>query len=111
MRQVAWLMLKRIFTIPNGLILLWVLALWWGERMVFRDSIEQCAWEGWERWVSVLFLLLNCFDISFVCVNYSLSNIPRGSLKEQRRIVSHSSQILNWLILIRTPVDLGLFRL
>ncbi|MCJ1478919.1 hypothetical protein MMC13_007603 [Lambiella insularis] len=35
-----------------GLILLWVLLLWWGERQVFRNSISSCQWESWEAWPS-----------------------------------------------------------
>lgn len=43
---------KVIFTIPNALIVLWICTLWWGERTVFRDSVESCVWSDWEKWVS-----------------------------------------------------------
>ncbi|KAJ5547452.1 hypothetical protein N7494_005037 [Penicillium frequentans] len=49
-RRSAVLVFKRVFTIANAVILLWVLTLWWGERTVFRKSIEACAWENWESW-------------------------------------------------------------
>lgn len=38
--------------LPLLLIATWILTLWWGERVVFRRSIEQCAWDRWETWVS-----------------------------------------------------------
>ncbi|KGO66505.1 hypothetical protein PITC_012230 [Penicillium italicum] len=41
---------KRIFTIPNAIILLWVFSIRWGERTVFQDSINQCLWDSWEEW-------------------------------------------------------------
>ncbi|KAL4886806.1 hypothetical protein BJY04DRAFT_176590 [Aspergillus karnatakaensis] len=44
--------IKTLFTVPNGLILLWVCTLWWGERSVFRKSLESCAWNAWENWPS-----------------------------------------------------------
>src|SRR5688572_18679385 len=30
--------IRRMFRIPNLLIFLWVFTLWWGERLVFRQS-------------------------------------------------------------------------
>ncbi|KKZ67036.1 hypothetical protein EMCG_07268 [[Emmonsia] crescens] len=44
-----WL-LRLVCSLQNILILLWVVTLWWGERKVFRDSVRECAWAGWERW-------------------------------------------------------------
>ncbi|KAJ5900025.1 Manganese ion homeostasis (Fr) [Penicillium taxi] len=43
-------MFKNIFTVANGVILLWILTLWWGERTVFQEHIDACVWQGWERW-------------------------------------------------------------
>ncbi len=43
---------KTLFTIPNALVVLWIWTLWWGERTVFRDSVESCVWSDWEKWVS-----------------------------------------------------------
>ncbi|KAL2807744.1 hypothetical protein BJX63DRAFT_411370 [Aspergillus granulosus] len=48
-RAARWL-----FTITNGLILLWIWTLWWGERGVFQESLESCAWGSWEKWVRYL---------------------------------------------------------
>ncbi len=40
-----------LISIPNGLIILWIASLWWGERLVFQQSISKCDWNIWERWV------------------------------------------------------------
>lgn len=46
----TWRTVRRIFTVSNGLVLLWVLTLWWGERTVFWDSVDNCVWQSWEKW-------------------------------------------------------------
>src|SRR5215471_4508937 len=43
--------LRFALSLRSVLILLWVFTLWWGERRVFRDSVDGCRWEKWERWV------------------------------------------------------------
>lgn len=43
----------RVFTMANVLVVLWLWMLWWGERRVFEDSLEGCAWGEWETWVSI----------------------------------------------------------
>jgi hypothetical protein len=43
--------LRGQFNLHNGLILIWVVLLWWGERSVFRQSTEACEWRKWENWV------------------------------------------------------------
>ena len=43
---------RRVATVTNFLILFWFWMLWWGERTVFRESLESCSWENWEKWVS-----------------------------------------------------------
>lgn len=48
----ATYILKRVFTIANAVIVIWAYTLWWGERTVFQQSIDACAWGNWERWVS-----------------------------------------------------------
>ncbi|KAB8248620.1 hypothetical protein BDV35DRAFT_160746 [Aspergillus flavus] len=48
-----WRIFRHIFTITNALAVLWFFTLWWGERAVFQDSLERCAWENWERWVCI----------------------------------------------------------
>lgn len=48
----VWRAFKAVFSVANALILLWVWTLWWGERTVFRESLESCAWGNWEHWVS-----------------------------------------------------------
>ena len=37
--------------VPLVLILVWGVVLWWGEEVVFRRSVEDCAWSNWESWV------------------------------------------------------------
>ncbi|KAE8347469.1 hypothetical protein BDV24DRAFT_122174 [Aspergillus arachidicola] len=45
-----WRIFRHIFTVTNALAVLWFFTLWWGERAVFQDSLERCAWENWEQW-------------------------------------------------------------
>ena len=35
---------------PLGLIIIWMVALWYGEEAVFTNSVEACAWGQWEGW-------------------------------------------------------------
>ena len=37
-----------------GLIIIWVVVLWWGERGAFSASVSNCSWSTWEQWVSLL---------------------------------------------------------
>jgi hypothetical protein len=46
--------LKSILSIPTAVILLWIYSIWWGERRVFEDHINQCLWDTWEEWVSAV---------------------------------------------------------
>lgn len=46
--------LRTLLDARIGLILLWALVLWWGEVMVFRRRVGDCAWESWESWVGTL---------------------------------------------------------
>lgn len=41
---------RSLLRITSGLIIIWLIAVWWGERGVFNSAIRQCAWESWERW-------------------------------------------------------------
>ena len=57
-RAAAWLeaavrtlRLQDIINIPVGIVLLWILVLWWGEEHVFNRSISTCEWDKWETWV------------------------------------------------------------
>ena len=36
-----------------GLVVIWVLMLWWGERITFGSSVSSCEWEKWEHWVPI----------------------------------------------------------
>jgi len=42
---------KRLFTLVNGLVLLWWVVLYWGERGIFNSAVESCNWDKWEDWV------------------------------------------------------------
>ena len=54
-------LLRLVLTIPNLLLLVWLGTLWWGERTVFKDSVQECKWDSWESWVSTV--LLAGYDI------------------------------------------------
>lgn len=41
--------LNSIFSVHLGLILVWVLTLWWGEKMSFKWTVADCAWARWEN--------------------------------------------------------------
>ena len=43
--------LRRLFTVANAVVLMWIFTLWWGERTVFQEHIDACVWENWEHWV------------------------------------------------------------
>jgi hypothetical protein len=49
---------KSAFSIPTAVILLWIYTIWWGERRIFEDHINQCLWDSWEEWVSAVLLAL-----------------------------------------------------
>lgn len=53
LKTLAFRAAKRLFTVTNAVVLLWVYTLWWGERTVFDEHLSACAWENWEEWVSV----------------------------------------------------------
>ena len=68
-RGVALGAIQRMFTVANAVILLWIAVLWWGERTVFRQSVENCVWDGWEKWVYAFpFLPFRCLLIIFVYI-------------------------------------------
>jgi hypothetical protein len=48
---------KRLFTLVNGLVLLWWVVLYWGERGVFNSAVESCNWDKWEDWVRPYFTI------------------------------------------------------
>lgn len=41
---------RDILGIPLALVIIWMIALWWGEEGVFRRSVDACAWDRWESW-------------------------------------------------------------
>lgn len=51
-KQEALRIAKELVSLKSALILLWVFTLWWGERTIFRESLSNCVWQGWEKWVS-----------------------------------------------------------
>ncbi|KUJ24128.1 uncharacterized protein LY89DRAFT_703337 [Mollisia scopiformis] len=41
---------RRLLSLPHAFIAIWVVLLLWGERWVFRSSVQECKWENWESW-------------------------------------------------------------
>ncbi|KAI9371225.1 hypothetical protein BJX61DRAFT_39473 [Aspergillus egyptiacus] len=50
LKALGWRTVKYLFTVTHALIFLWICTLWWGERRVFQDSLQSCAWDAWENW-------------------------------------------------------------
>jgi hypothetical protein len=50
-RECSW---RRLFSLPHFLVAVWIVALMYGERWVFKKSVQECAWDNWERWVSCM---------------------------------------------------------
>jgi hypothetical protein len=44
-------LLRRLFSLVNVIILIWIFTLYWGERTLFSRSIDACDWRHWESWV------------------------------------------------------------
>lgn len=95
LQATLWLVLKSIFTVANGLIVLWLFTLWWGERTVFQESIDRCVWDSWEKWVGC-----PCSLAYFWPVDVS-------SHKVRRRTMSPSLPTLNSWTPIHTPAGRG----
>ena len=89
-------------SLPFLFITTWILTLWWGERVVFRRSIAQCAWDRWETWVSTT-LGPRCGGTIGLTVECS----PRTLFLT----MSLCWQTLNWLIHIHTLAAHGLYLL
>lgn len=79
---------KSLLNIPTALILIWILALWWGEVGTFRSSVNRCDWHNWERWVCPLKPPLMC----------GLRADATHSPKVLLLTTSFSLQTLSWLI-------------
>jgi hypothetical protein len=47
-RKWSW---KSLFSLGRVLVVVWLVALYWSERSVFKSSIDSCRWENWEQWV------------------------------------------------------------
>jgi hypothetical protein len=55
----------RLFNIRNALIFTWLCTIWWGERIVFKNSLQACRWNRWEHWVSASSVVIwTCSDAS-----------------------------------------------
>ena len=53
-RGMAALIFRRLFTVANAVVLMWLFTIWYGERTVFQEAIDRCVWESWEKWVCSL---------------------------------------------------------
>ncbi|KAF2436583.1 hypothetical protein EJ08DRAFT_152731 [Tothia fuscella] len=43
-------LLRRLLSLVNILTFVWIIAIYWGERRLFSNSIEACDWRHWESW-------------------------------------------------------------
>ncbi|CAJ0545302.1 Ff.00g087750.m01.CDS01 [Fusarium sp. VM40] len=41
---------RRLLSFPHLLVLIWVVALLYGERWVFNSKVASCDWDHWEKW-------------------------------------------------------------
>lgn len=41
----------RLLSVPHLLVAIAMIMLLWGERWVFRSTVERCHWSDWENWV------------------------------------------------------------
>ena len=76
--------LHSFLTLGKFLTVLWFLLLYWGERSIFRNSVDSCEWSNWENWVCCSIL-----NLPVRGPNYG----PR--LQMLRPTDSYSSRILN----------------
>ncbi|KAK4565261.1 hypothetical protein LTR86_003878 [Recurvomyces mirabilis] len=42
--------LRRISIVTSLVTLVWIYAVWYGERILFSKHINACQWDKWERW-------------------------------------------------------------
>jgi hypothetical protein len=47
---------RRLLSFPHLLVLIWVIALLYGERWVFNSKVASCDWDHWEKWVCLTLL-------------------------------------------------------
>ena len=84
---------KSLVTLVKVLVVVWCVVLFWGERVLFRNSINSCQWENWENWV--------CFSNFRGHLRLEMAN-ENARLAMRIRIDLFSSQTPN--LLIRTPI-------
>jgi hypothetical protein len=82
-------LLRRVLSLGNILILIWIYVVYWGERTVFNNAIEDCDWGHWESWVPTP---------SFLSTELAILTYSRP--QEHNLITSLSSLIPNLSILI-----------
>ncbi|KAF2186916.1 hypothetical protein K469DRAFT_705447 [Zopfia rhizophila CBS 207.26] len=41
---------RKALSLVKVLIVVWFVTLYWGERSIFKGSINSCRWENWENW-------------------------------------------------------------
>ncbi|KAF2118314.1 hypothetical protein BDV96DRAFT_569647 [Lophiotrema nucula] len=41
---------RKSLSLVKVLIVVWFITLYWGERSVFKGSVDHCRWEQWEKW-------------------------------------------------------------
>lgn len=91
--------LKSFFSVPLGLILLWVFTLWWGEKMTFKRTVADCAWARWENRVCVT-LTVNEDKMRTLLTIGTASRSKSTSCHSHRRSPDRGSPYLSWKTLV-----------
>jgi len=76
--RASTLKLRDILDVRFGLILVWVIVLWWGEEHLFQAKVEGCAWDRWESWVCDYETGIPCSQISSVMLTLLASQLKRA---------------------------------
>lgn len=43
--------LRQLLSVVKVLVIVWLVAVWYGERSAIRNAVGACRWENWEKWV------------------------------------------------------------
>ena len=42
---------RRLLSAVRVLVVVWWVAVYFGERSAIRNAVDACSWENWEKWV------------------------------------------------------------
>lgn len=83
--------IRRLLTVPYGLIVLWMVLIWWGERRVFQQRIDECDWNTWEHWVCLATSHLDMIHLLGVPAKLTpIHNVAPRSHSSSSRLYSRS---------------------